>query len=399
MKRYMPSGKIICIALWSLVLAVILIRIVHTPGRNNVLSTYITAGHHWLHGEPLYKGSRGFVYSPIAAAIFAPMSLLPTAVSAILWRILITGIYLAAVWRWLEAGFYPELARDRYWIVFLLLLPISIGNINSGQVNTIVIGLLMLGIVMAHRTQWWIAAFSIAGAVYLKIYPLAVAMLVMVVFPKKFSWRFLATLIVIGAVTFMLQKPTYVWDQYQLWIATRAFDNQRHFLPQSEVQRDLWLLLRVLHLQISEHLYVLVQILSGCAVGVVCLLGHLRRWEQGPLLATLLSLGCVWMLLCGPATESATYFLIAPMIACALCQVYLQSHSLLLRVLVTVSYGMLLAGLGINSFLHRPKTFYAMSLQPFGVLIFLCFIVMTLLRMRPRTCHHPVSRSTAMPAE
>jgi hypothetical protein len=44
-----------------------------------------------------------------------------------------------------------------------------------------------------------------------------------------------------------------------------------------------------------------------------------------------------------------------------------------MRSLVLASYGTLLLGLALNSFLHLKKNIYLKSVQPFGALLFLVY--------------------------
>ena len=43
------------------------------------------AGSHWMRGENLYANWRGFIYSPLTAAFFAPFSCLPPGIAYGLW--------------------------------------------------------------------------------------------------------------------------------------------------------------------------------------------------------------------------------------------------------------------------------------------------------------------------
>ena len=62
------------------------------------------------------------------------------------------------------------------------------------------------------------------------------------------------------------------------------------------------------------------------------------------------------MLLFGPATEDATYAMIAPALAFALVQAFQQKTSRWMRVLVCASFAILLLGLILNAFFGLKKT-------------------------------------------
>jgi len=372
----------IAVALWSITLLVIFGRSALSPHRNTVFTTFAMSGVHWLHGAALYDNYRGFVYSPLAAAFFSPFTLLPEAASDILWRLLNVTVYLGAVAWWLRAGIHDRISSRTFPWVFLLLLPLSIGNLNNGQVNPLIIGLLMIALLAARGARWNLAALCIAATAYFKIYPLAAGLILVVLFPRQFTWRLVAALLLLGALTFILQRPSYVLEQYQLWFATRTADDRKLY-KMTIAPRDLWMLLRLVHVTISARLYTIIQVLSGAAVALACLIGQKRGWPQDRIFAVLLALVTAWMLLCGPATESATYILLAPAIAFAIGEAFSESVSGLLRVWVVSSYAVLLFGLQLNSFFHLTKSIYTMSVQPIGALLFTGYIVARLVLPSP----------------
>jgi hypothetical protein len=366
-----PQGKIVAL-LWCLVLLVVFIRAGYSPGKNTVIGTYLRAARHWLDGADLYHQRTGFVYGPLIAALFVPLEIVPKIVSEIASRLLYVSVFLGAVALWLKAGFHRAIPESRHWLVFLLLLPLTIGNINNAQINPLLIGLIMIAILSVHSERWMLAAFCIALTVHLKIYPIAVGMLLMVVAPRKFTWRLVAALVALGALSFVLQKPSYVLEQYQLWIATRAADNRRLWSG-NQTPHDLWLLLRVAHLSISPNAYMAVQVLSGAAVGAVCLLGRLRHWSPERLFVTMLSLVCAWMMLCGPATESCTYVILAPAVTLALVSALSRPMPVAMRSLIVASFALLVIAQGVESFLGLRDTISVKALHPLGTLLFVIY--------------------------
>jgi hypothetical protein len=77
--------------LWVAVLVGVSARAIISPRKNTVVTTYRLAGERWLASKNLYKGKRGFVYSPPAAAAFVPLVILPKAPGEVLWRLLMPG--------------------------------------------------------------------------------------------------------------------------------------------------------------------------------------------------------------------------------------------------------------------------------------------------------------------
>ena len=73
---------------WVLTLVVISLHAGINPGAHSVFIDYWNAGARWIRGEYLYPHRNQFLYSPLAAAWFAPFALLPQALGGILWRLL-----------------------------------------------------------------------------------------------------------------------------------------------------------------------------------------------------------------------------------------------------------------------------------------------------------------------
>ena len=365
----------VVIGAWAIALASVFVHLAISPQRHNIFPTYLQAGRHWAAGSGLYTTAhgRGFVYSPVAAGFFAVLTLLlPDVPANIFWRLLNAAAFLGAVWWWLELGLQP-IPKKRWALVFFLLLPLSLGNLSNGQANPLVIGLLLFGILGARTERWYLAALCVALASYLKIYPLAIGLLLALVFPYKFAWRLAAALVLLGVLPFCLQRPSYVLAQYSSWIATRASDN-RHLYEARIAPHDLWLVLSTLHIPIGEYAYTGVQLFAAAAVALVCVAGRLRRWPIDRLLVTLLTLGCCWMVLLGPATESPTYALMAPVVVLASVQ---ETEPKWLRALAVFALVLFLAGFGINSFISHKDVFAIV--QPLATILFSCYAVILML--------------------
>ena len=360
------------IALWSAVLIAVCIRIGLAVRHNDVFATYADAGRKWIGAEPLYSYTRGFVYSPLNAAMFAPWALLPDWLGAIVWRLLTTTVYVVGIFYWLKEEL--EIPPSNYWLVFLLILPLSIGNFNNGQVNPLIIGLLMVAIVAAHQGQWTISVICLSLCAYLKIYPLAVGLLLLLVYPRQISWRLALALFLMGAFSFFLQQPAYVLDQYKRWIGTRATDDRRMNIDIAP--RDFAMLLRAIHVDLSSRTFLVLQLSAAVAAAAVCIYGRLKKWSKECLLLAVLNLGTCWMLLFGPATEDATYVMIAPPLALALVRT--QKTSSRMKFLLYLSYLVLLTGFSISSFLRLKKNPYNMSVQPLSALLFLIYTLIWL---------------------
>jgi Glycosyltransferase family 87 len=370
--------NLVTIGIWAAVLLAVWIRIGLLSHSHDVFQTYVDAGRKWTAGQPLYSYTRGFVYSPLVAAFFALFSWLPVSFGSVLWRQLTAAIFIWAIFWWLQAEINRRIPKSSYWLVFLLILPLSLGNFNNGQVNPMIIGLLMIAILAAHEERWTLSAVALGFSTYLKIYPLSVGLLLVLLYPRQLGWRLVLTLVLMGAFSFILQRPSYVLEQYQRWFNTRAADDRR--LNMDIAPRDFAMLLQLLHVHLNASAVLLLQMLAGAGAAAICVAGRLLKWSEPRLLTCVFTIGTCWMLLFGPATEDATYAMIAPPLAFALVQAFHQNTAWWMRILVCASFAFLLLGLILNSFFGLKKTALLMSVQPFGALLFAGYSVIWVFR-------------------
>jgi hypothetical protein len=370
------NRSFLVIGLWTAILIGICVRVGISPHAHDVFGTYADAGRKWEATQPLYTYTRGFVYSPLVAAFFALFSWLPISIASMLWRLLNAGILIAAMCSWMRARIYEHIPKASNWLVFLLILPLTVGNFNNGQANPMIIGLLMISILAAHDECWTLSAVCMAVATYLKIYPLSVGLLLVLIYPRQFGWRLLLILAAMGALSFILQRPEYVFEQYQRWFRTRAADNRR--MNMDIAPRDFAMILRLLHINLQAQFVLVLQVFAGAAFAAACVIGRIQNWSIRRLSIWVLSAGTCWMLLFGPATEDATYAMIAPPLVFAMVECFQQDTPISIRVLIATSFAVLLLGLILNAFFGLRKTPALMSIQPFGAVLFAGYAVIWL---------------------
>jgi len=329
------------IAVWGIAIIAVCGRVALTKSsRQDLFPVYQNAGKAWLNGQDLYRNSEfDYRYSPLFAAAMAPMARLPAKLASISWRLLSVFCFLAALSWTCRAGVPDKFASEKSPLIFLLILPLSLGNLNNGQANLLVLGALLAAVAAVIRSWWMSAAIVLTIAATIKIYPLAIALLLGVMFPRQLLWRFALCLIVAVALPFALQRIDYVSHQYNDWLLyLRSEDRTSRSL--SEWYSDLRLLFRVWFVPLSTTTYVVIQLAAGAAIGVVAVVGKIRHWPIQSLIAWIFSLSCCWMTLFGPATESATYVLIAPATAWIVCELLIRGCGAIETAWVAVIYGL-----------------------------------------------------------
>jgi hypothetical protein len=255
-------------------------------------------------------------------------------------------------------------------VLFLLLVPLALGSINNAQPNPLLTGLLLAALAAAGSGRWTASALCVALAAAFKVYPLALGLLLVLVYPRRFALPLLVALVVVAALPFLAQQPDYVARQYLLWYERlRPCDSDRRFWEARDAYRDLWLLLRVWSVPVSIGVYTIVQLGLAAGCGVLCLAVRLRGWPVRRVLLTVFTAATVWMMLCGPATESCTYVLLAPVLAWWLVRARPEGWPAGARCLAEQGYGLLLLCV-LAGLTAQVSSFHALGLHPLGVVLF-----------------------------
>jgi len=366
---------IAAILAWAGVVLGLAVRVLLSPGRATNTARFLRAGEDWIAGSPLYIyiPNKGFVYSPLAAVCYAATTWLPTVLANIFWIVISAALLLGGLWAMLNHGPFKHIPARFHGLVYLLVFPLSLGNLDSAQANPIVIGAIMLAVGAAGAGRWWLAAAAITLAVYWKVYPLAVGLLLVLVAPRKFSWRLVLLLVAGAALPFLFQSHEYVASQYRLWFDTRMSDNRLGY-SLDVAPLDLWfLLVRFGGLPLENSAYRVIQLAAAAGIAGICVWGTLRAWSPTRLLGALFCLVCVWMTLLGPASELHAYLLLAPAVTMALVECWTQPNSRLLRILATLSYLLLLLAILRVGFIPKYKDLWVLCLQPLAAIVFVVY--------------------------
>ncbi len=352
------------LAIWALTLLAISIGITFgKPGK--LYRTFAAAGEHFRNGEPLYirvideHGPDGqpvyglvmsekldlYRYTPLIAASFVPWSLLPEHLGAVLWRCFQAVVLLLALRAWAKIAMppvpWPALA--------ILALPLSAGNFHNAQVNPLVAAMMVLAVVAFWYDRYWLSAAAIAIATAYKVYPISLGLLLCVLEPKKYTWRMLVLVAIGFVLPFGLQSPTYVLQEYKGLELILKLDDRTN-QPMYEGYFDFHKLLTLYGMPIPLMAYRGIEVVAGCAAAAFIFWGKRQGWSRARQLHACLGLGLLWCTLFGPSTESATYMLLAPLIAQSAIAV--ANRSLWERIVVWGVYAILIASQIVVWFPH-----------------------------------------------
>jgi len=366
-----PLWTIVASVLWAAVLIVLLVRAGLHPERPTSLTTYLAGGSAWAAARPLYGNWRGFVYPPVIAWFFCLFTHIPLALASVLWRVITLGGFYSALVALMRSGIFHRIPPASRGLVFLGVLPLSIGNFDNAQANPLVTGLMMLAVAALQWEAWTLCAVAVGVATAFKIYPLVLALLLCLLRPRRLCWRIALVLILLALLPFAFQDSHYVSGQYQAWLQVRLADDRFQY-PMKDAPLDLWyLLVRLGLLNVSVRAYTVFQIVTGAALAAFVWIQSRRGAALRDVLAALFLLVSVWILLLGPATENQTYVLLAPAACLVAVESLVTPNSCVTRLLANSAFGLLLAAVARNSLAPHLKSPAFMAVQPVAALLLL----------------------------
>lgn len=275
-------------------------------------------------------------YSPTFAILFSPLAYLPERLGACLWELLSIGAFVGAM-RVLARELLPESwTIDQQGVFLGLTLLGAISGLWSGQSNALLIASVIFALQAIKHERWWRASFLLAFPVFIKLWPMAVVLLLSACFPKKLLGRFVIVAAAFALFPLLTRPWPMVVDQYQEWY--KSLTGVQHNLRWPGY-RDAWTIWENLgplfHWQPKwpSQGFQVLQLTSALAVLMWCLwqkwrlvstakTGDLQTksgfpYPVGNLLTAILSIWVCWQLLFGPGTEEITYGIIAPSAAWA----------------------------------------------------------------------------------
>jgi hypothetical protein len=176
-----------------------------------------------------------FKYSPSAAVLFAPLTLMPYPVALLFWNLLNAGLLIYAVTRLLPAA--------RANLALLLLAPEVFVAIQSSSSNALVAALILLAAAAYEAGRLLHGGYAVVVAASLKVFPLAGF-----TFAALQARRGRAAIAACAALAGMLALPLLVvsphelLQQYQWWGAVEASDSHDLIFGMSLMRqlRDWW---------------------------------------------------------------------------------------------------------------------------------------------------------------
>lgn len=298
--------------LWLVLAAAVGVRVaVSKPTSQTVLPIYLAAGERWLHNESLYGPAQTLdIYRnpPVIAAGFAALTAVPEKLAGLIVRGVGVTLFLTGLRR-VRRALLPEWGPGRVgWLFALAVVPV-IPALNNGQLNLHLAALALHGVASAARGHWSASAAWIGLAVWVKVYPMSLGLLVALVAPPRFAVALLGVVALGVLVPFALDDLSTARTQYAEYAHYLKLDDRTHD-DLSRVPRD-WTALPRSWLGWVSPEPVTKAVSLAVAAGMALRMIVRRRRPMGESLLEALVGSHVWMTAYGPATEMNTYSILA----------------------------------------------------------------------------------------
>jgi hypothetical protein len=179
------------------------------------------------------------------------------------------------------------------------------------QTTALTIALMLLGTAALARERRLPGLLCLVLAAMIKAYPIALLAVLIAARPRALLARGLLALAIVLLLPFLMQHPGYVGAQYHAWLATGLSTRPAETLS----YLDLRVLLRVFDVDLGAGEYLRMEFLAGLLVALAVVVPYYATRDKRVLLLQALGLTTLWMTVFGPATESQTYILAAPISA------------------------------------------------------------------------------------
>ena len=232
--------------LWLAVTAVVCIRMVIAPHSHTIFPILAGSATHWWADQQLYAQYPGldyFRYPPAFAIAFTPFSDLGGRAGAVLWTLLSVGVFVFGLWRFIRDVAPGEWTAARQAAFLALGALGALRGLWNAQSNALAVGLLLIAVAELMRRRWWTAATVLAASVLVKLTPLAPALLLCAIEPRRLPARFLLFLGIGLLAPFLTRPPQIVLGHYQEWLSHIAHTGGERW-PGFRDAWTIWLVLQ-----------------------------------------------------------------------------------------------------------------------------------------------------------
>ncbi|MBN2475006.1 MAG: DUF2029 domain-containing protein [Pirellulales bacterium] len=377
-----PDGQIWiqrALTLWIVLAVAVSVKMIVQRDAHSVYPVFADAARHWWSNTSLYDDPY-FFYSPTFALAFTPFGMLPNWLGGVLWNLVSIGLLvwaLRVLVRDVLPGAWPPWREG----LFLgLALVGSVRGIWSSQSNTLLFALAVFAAAAIIKKRWWAASALLAMSAFIKIWPVALVLLLVARWPKQLIGRFSVAAAALALLPWLTRPFGTVCHQYSLWYGSLLSRAPERWAG----QRDAWTIWENIHAPVPGHWYMALQLATAAAVLGWWLWQSRRTQSVRYQLTALLSIWICWQLLFGPGTERLTYMIIAPIATWGLLVSFARKKGRVLSTAAWLMTGLLGTG-GVERAL-LPYCSAAPVIPPLGVAAFALWLVVH--KGEPTPHHH-----------
>ena len=360
------------LTLWIILAIAAGVKAIIQPSSHTVYPVFAAGARHWYADMPLYVDYEGldlFRYTPTFAVAVTPFGVFPDIIGGVLWNLASVGVLLWSL-RILVRDVFPGSWPPWREAAFLgLTLVGSVRGVWAGQNNALLFASAAFGMAAIARKRWWMASLLLALPVFIKVWPIALVLLLMACWPRQLIGRFVVAVAALALVPFLTRPPTVVLAAYHQWWEMLVSTGPVRWPG----YRDAWTIWEQIVQPVSHLGYVAMQLGTAGLVLGWCLWQRRRTTSARQLLTLIMSIWVAWQLLFGPGTERLTYLIIAPMVAWALVTSYAERGGRMLSLVAWLMTGILGTGGAERALL--PYFSAAPAILPAGVVVFVVWLV------------------------
>lgn len=326
----LPLAQRIALTLWITLFIALTVKTILKPTSHSVFPVYFQAGISWWQQVDIYQVNQGldhYRYSPTAAIFFSAFTFMGITLGAILWNFCSIVIFILGCNRFRKTMlFHGSTINKECGGFFIICLFAALSGVWNSQCNAFIVGLILLGATDLIEAKNNRAALFLALAFMIKSTILPILALLVLIKPFPLLPKLLLAIAFLLLFPFLTLPTSFVIAEYQSWY----FHLQETKGLRWPGFRDAWYGWLVFQEQLhpgnfndqlwsipTNTTYKILQLSTGLATAVLILIWKTTVTDKVELTFRTITLGMVWILLFGPASEFPTFAFIAPFLGWA----------------------------------------------------------------------------------
>jgi hypothetical protein len=354
---------------WFVAGIVLAVRMFFAPLKRTTLISYERGCDAWWNDTFYYETHLDYIYPPTFTIAYSPIGWLPDWLGAPVWTLLGLGVAWLGIKAFLRDVAPARLSPKQRSLCLALALFGLFRGLWAAQANALVIGLALLAVSAVVRRKWWSASFCLAAPIFIKLWPAALAMLLVPLKFRPLAGRLAAVSLGLAAIPWLTRAWDIAWRQHAGYVDLIL---HRRVDARFSGYRDLWTIWEQFQTP-DPQLYKLLQLTTAACVFAWCVWLAWRKESDRRLATGLIGMWLTWQLLVGPGTERLTFGIMAPLMAWAIVESLRRGRG---TILSTTAYLLLFVlGTGDVETALLPYLSWSPALAPGGSLLFLGWLL------------------------